>query len=101
LLNRKEKYLVMVLQYKPKIFNAIIIKNNPDFMTLEEEKQKHFENLHRNRMKWSRCEKSWIIHARIFCGRFFGFKFNIDRFQDLIINSRGKYLGFWKSYQFL
>jgi hypothetical protein len=38
-LANKEKYLIMVLQYRPRIFNSIIMKRNPNFTALRIKKK--------------------------------------------------------------
>jgi hypothetical protein len=52
-LANKEKYLVMVLQYRPRIFNSIITNNNPNITALKEIEEKHLEAAHNTRMKWN------------------------------------------------
>jgi hypothetical protein len=92
-LKNKSKYLAMVVQYKPRIFNSILKKLNPDFMMLRKEKEKHLEKIYNMRYKWSRCESCWIKQARVYCRKFFGYKFSGDKFKEVIVKLHSIFKG--------
>jgi hypothetical protein len=47
-----EEYLAMILQFRPGIFNSVIRKHNPDFTNLKVDEEKHYLDIHNDRMKW-------------------------------------------------
>jgi hypothetical protein len=52
---------------------------------------KWFLKMNQVRTKWSCEEKIWINRARKFCRKWLGYKFNLDKFYDLIIKLHSKF----------
>jgi hypothetical protein len=90
-LERKDEYLKNILQYNKKLFNRIISLINPGFMNLKVDEGRWFLSINKTRTKWCCEEKVWINKARRFCRKWLGYRFDLDKFNDLIIKLHSKF----------
>jgi hypothetical protein len=90
-LNRKGEYLKHVLQHNKRLFNLIIFSKNPDFMSIDFNEGKWFLEISKIRTKWCCEERIWINKARRYSRNWLGYKFNLDKFYDLIIKLHSKF----------